>query len=164
MSANMEETAWAELTAADMMQKGMVTIPLDATAKEIEQVLVENKVSGVPVHDVTEKIVGIVSWRDVMEYFADDSENDPRNPHAFYRFVDDETMELGTEVEVPLDETVTARDMMSNELLCVRSTAKISEVAKLMVEQRIHRVLVNNPFGDVVGIVSTLDILRALAG
>ena len=164
MTGNQEDNTFTRLTAADMMQTGMVTVPLDATAKEIEQVLVENKVSGVPVHDTAQKIVGIISWRDVMEYFAESSQEDPRNPHTFYRFIDDETLELGSEIEIPLDQTVTARDVMSTDLLTAPSTATLPEVARLMTEHKVHRLLVTDPLGDVVGILSTLDILRSLAG
>ncbi len=157
------EGAWLNLTARDMMQTGMVTVPMDATATEIERTLVENKISGVPVHDNADKIVGIISWRDVMEYFAENHSDDPRNPHAFYRFVDVETQELGYEIEIPLDETVVARDVMSTDLLTAPATSNLQEVAKLMTERGVHRVLITDPFGDIIGILSTLDILRSLA-
>ncbi len=163
MTDSTKENSWERLTAKDMMQSGMVTVSLEATASEIECVLVENKVSGVPVRDSGDKIVGLVSWRDVMGYFAENSHSDPHNPHAFYRFIDSETLELGSEIEIPVDETVTARDVMSTELLTTPANSSLKVVAKLMTDHGVHRVLVTNPFGDIIGILSTLDILRSLA-
>ncbi|MCB9832480.1 MAG: CBS domain-containing protein [Planctomycetes bacterium] len=158
-----EGSGFAALTAGAMMSRNMVTVPLDATAREIERVLIENDISGVPVRDHSERIVGILSWRDVMEYFAQSPENEPHRPHAFYRIVDEETLEEDDALELPIDDGVTARDMMSSDLLTVEETDGLKSIAITMTRHAVHRLLVRDAAGDVVGILSTMDILRALA-
>ncbi len=158
-----DNPGFAALTAGAMMSRNMVTVPLDATAREIERILIENDISGVPVRDHSERIVGILSWRDVMEYFAQSPEREPHRPHAFYRMIDDETLEESDTFELPLDDAVAARDMMSTDLLTVEETDSLKSIAVTMTEHAVHRVLVRDTSGEVVGILSTMDILRALA-
>lgn len=158
-----DNPGFAALTAGAMMSRNMVTVPLDATAREIERILIENDISGVPVRDHADRIVGILSWRDVMEYFAQSPESEPHRPHAFYRMVDDETLEESDTLELALDDAVTARDMMSTDLLTVEETEGLKSIACTMSEHGVHRLLVRDSSGEVVGILSSMDILRALA-
>lgn len=153
---------WGRLTAGDLMTEDMVTVSLSATARDIERTLVENGISGAPVRDTSGAICGIVSWRDVMEYFAQSAENEPHRPHAFFRYTDAETLEGGEEIEVPIDDAATAADMMSTDLLTTERTATLKELSRAMISHRVHRLLVRDGDG-VVGIVSSFDILEALA-
>lgn len=153
---------WGRLTAGDLMTEDMVTVPMSASARDIERTLVENGISGAPVRDTSGAIVGIVSWRDVMEYFAQSADSEPHRPHAFFRFTDADTLEAGEEIEVPVDDAAVAADMMSTDLLTTERNATLRELSRAMITHRVHRLLVRD--GEaIVGIVSSFDILEALA-
>lgn len=151
----------ANATAGDVMTTDLVTVPLSATAREIERVLIETNVSGVGVTDASGRIVGILSWRDVMAYFAESTDRSPHDPHSWFRYAREGRYEEGT-VDLPLDDAVTATDMMRTDLLCVDETTPLVVVGRRMVEWDVHRVLVRDADEFVSGIISTMDVLAAL--
>jgi CBS-domain-containing membrane protein len=55
------------------------------------------------------------------------------------------------------------RDVMSDRLCCVRPDDPAAAAVALMVEQGVHHVLVVDEEGALAGIVTPMDVLRALA-
>ncbi|MGE0401205.1 MAG: CBS domain-containing protein, partial [Kofleriaceae bacterium] len=58
---------------------------------------------------------------------------------------------------------LTASDVMTRELVRVSPEASLAEVARTMLKQHVHRVLVVAQ-GNLVGVITTYDLLRVLAG
>ncbi|HDL00686.1 MAG TPA: CBS domain-containing protein, partial [candidate division Zixibacteria bacterium] len=54
------------LKAKDIMTKDVVTIHPEATVEELARLLIEHKISGVPVVDNENKLVGIVTENDLI--------------------------------------------------------------------------------------------------
>ncbi|MEV4609026.1 CBS domain-containing protein [Neorhizobium sp. LMR1-1-1.1] len=54
----------------DIMTRNVVTVPPDATLKEIAGLLVKHSVSSVPVCDEAGRVVGIISERDLLRPFG----------------------------------------------------------------------------------------------
>ena len=152
---------WLLLTIDDIMRRDIITAPMSATAREIEQILTENEISGVGIRDAEGRIVGIVSWRDVMSFFAQSPEPEPHRPHDFFRYIDGDTLECG-EWEVEIDDEVTAADFMNTDLLTIPASSGIREAARLMCEHRVHRLLVTDTEESICGLISTMDILDTL--
>lgn len=50
----------------DIMTKDPITVPLDSTIEETAEILVKNKISGVPVVDHDKKMVGIITQTDIF--------------------------------------------------------------------------------------------------
>lgn len=154
---------WAQVTAGSIMCKEILSVPLGTTARELEQILIESEVSGVAVVDNRGKIVGICSWRDVMAAFAANTEDEPHRPHDFFRFIDGRTMDFSCEVEIAIDDAITAADVMNTDLLTISESANIKDLASMMTEHHVHRLLVLNEASEIIGLVSTTDILNALS-
>jgi predicted transcriptional regulator len=155
---------WTYLRVADVMKDHIVRVPFSATVREIERMLIDNAVSGVAVTDNNDEIIGVVSWRDVMQYFAESPEREPHRPHEFFRYVEGDSSERVREVEIPVDDAAAASDIMSTDLLCIAADAGLGEVAGMMVQRKVHRLFVTEgPQGHIIGIVSTMDILNALS-
>ena len=57
----------------------------------------------------------------------------------------------------------TAREVMSGQLVTVNIRATVPEAAALMAARRLKRLVVVDDAGDLVGIVSRIDILRTIA-
>jgi CBS domain-containing protein len=51
---------------------------------------------------------------------------------------------------------------MTPIVITVAETAKLSQVIRTMLDRKVHRVLVRNDDGEIVGIVSALDILHSM--
>lgn len=57
----------ADLIAKDIMTTNVITVKSDAIIGELSKILLNNKVSGVPVVDKEEKLVGIVTEADIIK-------------------------------------------------------------------------------------------------
>jgi len=120
----------------DVMEKRVVTIHCQQPVSEVEQLLVENEVTGAPMVSHDGRVMGVISMTDITRFHALASGQSAQETMVF---------EIGT------PETVT-----------VASGAPIRDAAKLMVEHHIHRLVVVQG-GLPVGIVSTFDIVSRVA-
>lgn len=148
------------LRAKDVMQRELVVVHASDPLREVERVLVDAQVSAVPVFDDDEHVLGIVSMRDVVSRYADDHELPAdADPDTF----DDEVDETETVAFQRLDDAPCAGDVMTTDIVSCGGNALLSDIAARMVDHRVHRVLVVDR-NRLVGLVSTMDLLAALAG
>ena len=137
------------LRLSDIMTRDVVTATPDMSIRDAMNLLSERHVSGAPVLDGP-KIVGIVSAGDILELLADLNDT---NPSLNFRRRKGRTPPL---------EDVTVDEVMTRKVHSLSPDETVDKAAMLMVEKQIHRVLVVKE--DVlVGIVSTLDVARAVA-
>lgn len=151
------------LTAGDIMQTQVLTVSTTTPLAEVERLLNEHRISGVPVTDKAGHIAGVLSMRDLVERYAEDP--NLHHPHTsnFYDVTAEEEMEDIESFEVPEEAEETAGDLMSGQVHDVSVSTPLARVAKKMTELRLHRILVEDG-GKHVGLISTFDILRVLAG
>jgi CBS domain-containing protein len=142
------------MRAADVMTTNICVAAPEAPIQEIAREMLDRRISGVPVVDDDDRVLGIVSEGDLVR-----------------------RAELGTDRRswwldlVSSDRTLasdylkthgrTARDVMSQPAVVVEESAELAEVAQLLESKRIKRVPVVRD-GRLVGIVSRADIVRAL--
>jgi CBS domain-containing protein len=159
---------FATLCVADVMQRNLVTVHASDPIEEVERVLAEAKIGGVPVLDDNEEVIGILSMSDLVNRYAED---DGLPEEADYRDLDpdddedEDPDEESTEILAfrrPDNASVCAGDVMTADISFVSPSASLREAAGVMVRQHIHRLLVVER-GRAIGILSTLDILRAIA-
>jgi CBS domain-containing protein len=156
--------ARAAVAAEDIMETRIVTVSPSAPLSEVERLLTENRISGMPVTDARGRAIGVVSYRDLLDHYAENPDARPRRERAFYRLstegMDDEDVES---FEVPPESEDTVADVMTPEVIHVGADATLREVARTMASHAIHRVLVVDPGSEkVVGIISSLGVLAAL--
>jgi acetoin utilization protein AcuB len=126
---------------ADLMQRKVKTIHSDATVAEAIVSLADAHISGMPVVDGTGRVIGIVSSTDVLTAEAEAEDRDAR--------------------QALLDAT-TVRDVMTPRPYTIAPEEDIREAACQMLYGEVHRLFVAK--GDqVVGIITTTDIVRAVA-
>jgi CBS domain-containing protein len=150
--------------ARDLMTADIVSIAEDATVRELVDLLQEYEISGVPVVNARGKISGVVSVRDIAaasdqrEAIAPEVANPDFYVHEWEDKINpDELRQLHIE-----EEGLLVRDIMTTRVYTIPADAPIAEVARTMVEGHVHRLLVAER-DKLVGIVSTLDLLRAIA-
>ncbi len=152
---------WRELKAADIMQTNVITVTEDAPLSEVETLLSENRITGMPVTDEAGELLGVISVTDLIERYTEDSDARPRRGRGFYDVstygLEDEDLET---FEVPKESEETAGSLMTAEVLTVKADTPLRLVAKEMVKHKVHRLLVNEG-RKTVGIISTMDLLRA---
>jgi CBS domain-containing protein len=88
-------------------------------------------------------------------------------PGGFYRQgrLVPEAVDEGVETaEEGPGEGPTVREIMSPQILSVPAEMTLDAVARTLHEKQVHRVFVRDAAGAIVGVVSTMDLLRALTG
>jgi len=151
-------------TAKSVMERRIVTVGRTAPLSEVERLLTENRISGMPVTDAAGKAIGVVSYRDLLDHYAENPDARPRRTRAFYRLSTEHLLDEDFEsFEVPEESEDTAQDVMTPEVIHVRSDAPLKDVCRTMGEHEVHRVLVTDPESEkVVGIISSLSLLKAM--
>ena len=142
-------------TVADVMTRDVVAVSPDTNLETVASALAKHRISGVPVVDRTGKAVGVVTAADLINPAREASE-DKGLPIIYYI----EEGWAAPSIEGADVKKGRAADVMTPLAFTIESNSSVVEAAAVMVEQRIHRLLAVDD-GVLVGIVSTLDLLRA---
>ncbi|MGH7594831.1 MAG: CBS domain-containing protein [bacterium] len=152
------------LTAKDVMNPNVISVPADWTIEELSQFLIDKAITGAPVKDENGKLIGVVSLTDIVRHDSL-SEVDLRadEPHDYYMhgWEDRLAPEDLTSFHVEDKSQAFVRDIMTPMLFKVDENTSIQEVADTMIGGRVHRLLVTHE-GKVIGIVTTMDMLKAI--
>lgn len=145
--------------AKDLMNTTLVTIREHKSLEDLALMFEEEKVHGVPVVDARGTPIGVVSRSDLVSSMTDETDPKAPSPPESPFHVD-----LGEAHGVPLanfDPDQTVADIMSTRLVQVGPEDTLGRVAMLMVDEKVHRVLVTE--GDrLLGIVSSTDLLSCI--
>ena len=147
----------------DVMNPDIMTVADEMTTDELVRFLTEREISGAPVVDGQGRLIGVVSMTDIGRHLAEPSDfASPASPAFYHDAADDLSLEdLGQRyVE---ERAVTVRDVMTPAVHQVPATALVAEAARIMVEHHIHRLIVTRGH-EPVGIITSIDLLRVLAG
>lgn len=154
----MTTRATTAMTARDVMTPDPVTVTADTTLRELARILEANEISGVPVVDAQERVVGIVSKTDLLHRCI---EGPPGSTRGTFFEILAEGLPLGTDLEA--EDVGTVEDLMNPEPVTARLDEPVAALAGRMVEESIHRVVVTDERQHVLGIVTSLDMLKVLA-
>jgi CBS domain-containing protein len=148
----------------DVMTTNVVTVSPDTSVQEVAKILSERNISGVPVVDAENRLVGIVSEGDLLHRVETGTERRPDRRTGRRRSWWLDT--IGSDEELARDYVKshgrTARDVMTSDVTFVSDTTDLAEIANLLETKRIKRVPVVRD-GKLVGIVSRANLVRALA-
>lgn len=151
--------------AADVMQRDIVTVSPNDTLRDALALMTENHVTGLPVMDANCRCIGMITASDVLNYeeeHADDSAEPGR-----HQFFDPETQQWETLSlsAFGLEEIgdVRVQEVMSRDLIWIGRDESLKDVARRMIDERVHRVLVMDQQANLYGIVSAVDIVRVVA-
>jgi CBS domain-containing protein len=152
------------MRAMDVMTTNVVTVGPDTTVQEVARILSEQGISGVPVVDADNRVLGIVSEGDLLHRIETGTERRPDRRTGRRRSWWLDT--IGRDEELARDYIKshgrTAGDVMTREVVSVNDTTELADVATLLETKRIKRVPVLKD-GKLVGIVSRANLVRALA-
>lgn len=147
-------------TAADVMQRSVVVLSPEDSLLDAHRLFIEEEIHGAPVVDDEERVIGVLSSTDLLRAVSEEHESAGFASNPVFR----ETREFGPPIwTVPEDfqdrlANRTVGEVMTAGACTVEETTRASAVARLLSEQRIHRVWVVRK-GCPVGVVSTLDLL-----
>lgn len=122
------------LNAKDIMTRNIITIEKNKDVGEICGVLIKNKLSGIPVVDKKDHLIGFISERDIIANMS---------------------------VKGFLKKKV--KDIMTKEVISVDYDVPAEEIARIFTEKPIRHIPVIRG-KRVVGIISRRDIINKLLG
>jgi CBS domain-containing protein len=125
----------------DLMQVAVKTVGSNAAVGDAIVTLADSHISAVPVVDAAGRMVGVVSSTDILTSEAEACDCTERES---------------------LFENTSVSEIMTPRPLTVSPDAEVREAAQQMLYADIHRLFVVED-GRVVGVISTSDIMRAVA-
>jgi CBS domain-containing protein len=153
-----------KLKASDVMKTPVVTLDEEVLLPEAARILSDEHIGGAPVVDHRGEPLGVVSLFDIARELAGLG-RPAEELGGFYRqgklsFAEPEEGEIGTAPQPEGEATV--GDIMAPGVIGVPAHATLGEVARLLWERQIHRVFVLDEAGGLLGVISTMDLLRVL--
>ncbi|WP_051920574.1 CBS domain-containing protein [Thermodesulfobacterium hydrogeniphilum] len=127
-----------EVKVSDVMNRQLITVPMEANFREILETLRKEKVHAVLVLSPTGELAGVISQTDIIEALLKDGEK------VF---------------------SLTAEDLISPGVYTIEGNASLKQAIDKMLKHKIHRILVvSEKVGKTVpvGILSATDVLKFL--
>src|SRR5919201_793961 len=122
------------LRASDVMIKDVLTVPESMPLKEVARLFGEKRITGAPVINARGDLLGVISETDIIRKSTSIGAWSPS----------------------------TAGQIMTKPAVTVAPDDSLQKVCELMYERRVHRVVVAEA-NKISGIITTMDILRAIA-
>lgn len=123
-----------ESTAREIMSSEILTVRPETTIEEALRMLVNNRVTGLPVVDGKGVMIGVVSEYDLL---AQISETKSANPDVFKEQI-----------------------RFTKEVQSIDESATFEEIAPIFVKAKIRRLPVVDSKGKLIGIITRRDMMR----
>ncbi len=148
-----------ELRVRDIMKAEVITVGEDVTVKELAQLFEKHGVSGAPVVDEQNRVIGMVTEGDLVALDAD------LHFPLYIQFLDSLIyLQSMHKFEERLRKAVGAyvRDVMTRDVFTVTPDSTVRQVATIMSRHKINRVPVVDDQGVPVGIVGRHEVLASI--
>jgi CBS-domain-containing membrane protein len=145
-------------TAAELMHANPMSLRETATVAEAVCFLADKGFSAAPVIDERGRPVGVVSRADIIIFDRQNYKNE--GMPAYYDDMDLAVPENRPLRSVRRAEEVRVRDIMTPVVFSVGADAPAYEVVNEMASMKVHRIFVVDDSGTLVGIISSIDVLK----
>jgi CBS domain-containing protein len=154
----MEICGGSAVKAQDIMTRAVVTVGPHTLVPDIAAMMVEKRISGMPVVTEGGEIIGIVSQSDLLHRVETGTERQGRRKWWMLNLADADALAR----EYAKAHGLRAQDVMSRYVISVHEDAQLRDVAEILDTHRIKRVPVLQS-GRLVGIITRGDLVRALS-
>ena len=135
-----QESENAPILVSDYMTRKLITFKPDDSIEHVIHTLITHKISGGPVVNEQNELIGIISEGDCMKQVSDS---------RYYN--------------MPLDHERTVENAMVNEVKTIAGTMNVFDAINIFLESK-HRRFPIVEEGKLVGQISQRDILKAVIG
>jgi CBS domain-containing protein len=146
-------TQEAAMKVKDVMTSDVVSVRPETSLKEVARLLVERRISGVPVVAEDGTVVGVVSEGDILF-----KERGPSKSGRTLSWLMDASYKNEAQLKF---EAQTAAEAMTTPAKTIPRWHSISGAAAQMIEGGVNRLPVVDNRGKLVGIVTRADLVRA---
>jgi CBS domain-containing protein len=132
--------------------------PISYAAK----LMLDNDISGMPVTTDDGTLTGVISAYELLRALPGSGSTPPAVARGFYNEIKPSVLYSPDFIRGNLQGTV--RDYMSKLLVSVGTEATVQDVAQIMIEAGVRRVLVLDRNDNLAGLVTATDIVTHVAG
>ncbi len=143
------------MIVADIMVRNVISVGPDATVREVASLMLERRISGVPVVNDARRVLGVVSEGDLIR--RPEIGTDQVKTGWLHLFLSDEERAR----DFVKSHGRKAREVMTQPAICVTPDTQLAVVVQLMERHRIKRLPVLE-HDRLAGVVTRADLLRAL--
>jgi CBS-domain-containing membrane protein len=147
-----EQRVARRVSVRDAMTRDAIKIREDADINEVANLLSEHRISGLPVVDGENRVIGVITEADVLSMAG------MRKGHAFKDII---RHILGEPLPGKKGNKI-LHDFMSSPAITTVPDADIREVALTLDEKRIKRLPVVDEQGKLIGVISRADVVRII--
>lgn len=126
------------LRAKDIMRTDVIKVSTGTRIGELAKLLEKHRISGVPVVDEANKLTGVVSQTDIIRFYAE------RGSSQSFAV---------TKVE----------EIMTGETFALHEETAVTRIAKTMIGQHMHRVIIVDEDFNLTGVVTSMDLVKLVA-
>ena len=140
--------------ARDIMTEKVISAHKQTSAKDIANIMAKHNVSGIPVIDDNEHVIGIISENDFLSRMG------KKDIHSFMNIIalcfEDKGC-LATAIS-----NQNAVDIMTSPVITANEETPVSDIVTLFAEKNINRVPIVSQEKKLIGIVSREDALQTV--
>ena len=138
--------------AKDVMKTDIISVLPETPVKEVARLMIENKISALPVVNKFNEIVGVVSENDLISKIVK-----PQEPglmtYLFHAALASSTEVLDYRKAMARWNAKTAGDAMTAPAICVKPDDTVETVGQVMLDDKVKRVFVAEE-GHLLGVIS----------
>lgn len=147
------------MKVAEFMSANVITVSPEDKVEKVAQMLLENKISGLPVVDEKEVVVGIITEGDLV------LQSKKAKVPVFTVLLGGSTyIESRNRFFELLHGTINmqVKDLMTKKVYTLPLDATLEEAVALMVSKKINRIPIVDNTGKLKGIVTRQDVVNAI--
>jgi CBS domain-containing protein len=160
MKRSIPTTHLERVTVGDIMTRDVIAVHPDTSVETLMAVFLDRHISGAPVVDAFGRAIGMVSKTDIVRdhYERGDTYEieSGRDPHGG-------ELDLGPGFHTIDVASATVAEVMVPVAFTLTAGEPLARAAALMAYEGVHRIPVVALDGAVIGILSSIDVLRWLA-
>ncbi|MFI1398671.1 CBS domain-containing protein [Streptomyces sp. NPDC020681] len=133
-----------------LMVGEVVSVTPSTPFKDVAKLLAEHDITGMPVLDEEDRVLGVISESDLLVRQASDGSSGP----------EDQRRGAGGGAGAVKRDALTAAQLMSAPAVCVHAHDTVAEAARTMLGRRVQRLPVVDEEDRLVGIITRRDLLQ----
>jgi len=132
----------------DIMTENVIKLGMDATLDEAADLLREHHISGMPVVDQGNKVLGVITETDIISVLTG------KQRSSLFEIIDI----FHSKKQRPV---LNVKNVMTSPIITVTPESTVVEVAGIFRKKKINRVPVVDEHNTLLGIISRADIVKA---
>ncbi len=141
------------IKARDVMTQDVIFVNHDSPLEEVASVMAAHSITGIPVIDHKEKVVGVISEKDFLFHMGG------KDTSSFMGLVSNCLSNKGC-IAISMRQQK-ADEIMTSPAITVPENLPVSDIADILTKKNINRVPVTDQNGKLLGIVARADIVQS---